>query len=260
MLVTGATGQLGRLVVQELLRRGLSQIIALSSRDQVTLPAGVQLVRGNLVTGEGLDQAARSARMVIHCASNSADPAAIDLAGTRLLLEALRTFGHPPVHLVYISIVGVDRSPFPYYQAKAGVESLIRASGFPYSILRTTQFHGFIRYLLDNFPRVGTEIRVPAGLRFQSIDTGEVAGRLVDLACGEPAGLLPDMGGPDILTLEAMAQDYLAYQGEASLAWTHESNPRNDLFRSGVNLCPEHRVGHITWQQFLERELGRRSG
>jgi hypothetical protein len=38
-------------------------------------------------------------------------------------------------------------------------------------------------------------IRVPAGFRFQPIDPGEVAARLVELALGTPAGLVPEMGG-----------------------------------------------------------------
>ncbi len=41
-------------------------------------------------------------------------------------------------------------------------------------------------------------IRVPAGFRFQPVDAGEVAGRLVELTLGTPAGLVPDMGGPRV--------------------------------------------------------------
>ena len=63
----------------------------------------------------------------------------MDVDGTRNLLEAARAAGTP--HLVYISIVGIHRVPYRYYQAKLAAERLIQASGLPWTILRSTQFH-----------------------------------------------------------------------------------------------------------------------
>ncbi len=48
----------------------------------------------------------------------------------------------------------------------------------------------------EQMARFPVVFSAPAGIRFQPIDPGEVADRLVELALGEPAGRVPDMGGP----------------------------------------------------------------
>jgi uncharacterized protein YbjT (DUF2867 family) len=50
---------------------------------------------------------------------------------------------------------------------------------------------------------------VPAGFRFQPIDAGEVAARLVKLTLGAPAGLVPDLGGPRVYELAELVRSYL---------------------------------------------------
>ena len=52
-------------------------------------------------------------------------------------------------------------------------------------------------------------IPVPAGFHFQPVDTDEVAGRLVELALGPPAGLVPDMGGPRVYGMADLLRGYL---------------------------------------------------
>ncbi len=62
--------------------------------------------------------------------------------GTHNLLAAARAAGAP--HLVYVSIVGVDRVPVPYYRIKLEVEQLVEASCLPWTVLRATQFHDLV--------------------------------------------------------------------------------------------------------------------
>lgn len=50
---------------------------------------------------------------------------------------------------------------------------------------------------------------VPAGFRFQPVDTGEVAARLAELALGAPAGLVPDIAGPRVATVADLLRGYL---------------------------------------------------
>src|SRR5690606_40293414 len=115
------------------------------------------------------------------------------------LIDAARRQGAP--HLIYISIVGVDKIPYGYYQRKLAVERLIEASGLPYTILRTTQFHTLPDMALNVLTKVPGVAALPRGLRVQPIDVGEVAERLADLAlAGGPAGRVDDMGGPEVLT------------------------------------------------------------
>ena len=260
ILVTGGTGPLGREVVQRLLLRR-QQVRLLLHHAAEAVPRGAEAVAGDLVTGAGLGEALAGVGVVLHLASSSQQALATDVGGTRNLLAAASAAagddgaeGEPP-HIVYISIVGVDRSNMPYYVAKDAAEALIEASGLPWSILRATQFHGYIASILRSLGlETQPEVVVPAGVRVQSIDVGEVAERLVALAELGPLGHIAQMGGPQVLDLETMATTYLRVRGPGQT--THlraepPQTPRFDAWRSGANLAPEHAFGVITWEQYL---------
>lgn len=95
--------------------------------------------------------------------------------------------------MVYISIVGVDRIPFGYYQAKRTVERLVEDSGLLWTVLRTTQFHDLILRGGAALARLPVLLG-PAGTSVQPIDAREVADRLVELATETSAGRVPDLG------------------------------------------------------------------
>ena len=121
VLVTGGTGVLGKQVVERLGSAGLEARVLSRSGRPGTL-------RGDLSTGEGLDLAVRGAETIIHCASSPFRNARqTDVEGTKRLLEAAITAGVS--HVVYISIVGIDRaSSYPYYRIKLDTERLIEGS------------------------------------------------------------------------------------------------------------------------------------
>ena len=54
---------------------------------------------------------------------------------------------------------------------------------------------------------------VPKRFLLQPIDIGEVADRLVELALADPAGRVPDVGGPEVRTLAELARAYLGATG-----------------------------------------------
>jgi uncharacterized protein YbjT (DUF2867 family) len=99
-------------------------------------------------------------------------------------------------------------------------------------------------------------VPVPAGWRVQPVDTGEVADRLVELALGAPAGLVPDLGGPRVYELADLVRSYLraTHRHRPILpVWTPGRAAR--AFRAGANLAPDRAVGRRTWEVFLaERE------
>lgn len=248
IVVTGGTGTLGKQVVKQLLAKGC-EVNVLSSRDTPEVPAPIKVIRGNLATGEGLENL-RDANIIVHCASNPKDPQNTDVAGTRRLLNALSK--NNMAHFVNISIVGVDKSDYPYYQAKLAVENLISESGIPFTTLRATQFHDLVLNMIRSFEIVNETILVPVGMKFQSIEVNEVALRLAELVDEQAAGLLPDMGGPEILSIEEMVKIYLEVSGKPySVAAKPIEGPRYELFRSGINLSPAHRYGSVTWEMFL---------
>src|SRR5262249_20674055 len=152
---------------------------------------------GDLAHSAGLMEALADVDAIIHCASDPANAPIADIEGTRLLLEAAH---ESPPHLIYPSIVGIDRSAHPYYQAKLAAEQLIEQGPLPWTILRTTQFHTYVAWLVESFASDKlAEIVIPDGMRFQSVAVHEVATRLVSfVGCG-PVGRDADMGGPEIL-------------------------------------------------------------
>ncbi|MFD1768759.1 SDR family oxidoreductase [Sphingobacterium suaedae] len=250
VLITGGTGALGRLIASRIDRHDKEIAILTSRTDTVDLDH-VTVYHGDLARGTGLADAIHGSQTIIHCASNPRDFQSVDIEGTMKLLAAIPT-GEKP-HIIYISMVGVDQSTYPYYQAKWAVERQLANSGYPFSILRTTQFHHFVEAFIEmHLADAGSESCIPSGLRFQSVDCTEVADRLISMAAAGPSGLAPDFGGPEIITLETMFKQYLeSYQMPLSWETKPLDGPRYALFRSGINLCPAHREGRISWREFL---------
>jgi len=211
ILLTGGTGGLGREVVRAAEAAGHTVRIASRRARPHHTPAAREWARMDLETGEGVREALAGADAVIHAASDPRRHPAVDVQGTRLLAEAADEAG--TAHLVYVSIVGIDEIPFPYYRAKLDAEGIITGSGVPHSILRATQFHPFVEGMIAGFARVPLVLPLPAGFRFQPVATAEAAARLVRAAESGPGGRLPDFGGPEVLTLGEMARGWKAARG-----------------------------------------------
>jgi uncharacterized protein YbjT (DUF2867 family) len=99
---------------------------------------------------------------------------------------------------------------------------------------------------------------VPAGFRFQPIAAVEVAERLAELALGEPAGLVADVGGPEVIGAKDLVRDYLRSAGRRRPVVGFRAPGRAAAaFRDGANLAPEHAVGRRTWTEFLAATVTR---
>ncbi len=202
---------------------------------------------GDLATGSGLAAALHGVGTVIHCATDPRSAGA-DLRAAEQLLAAARD---ERPHLVYISIVGIDRIPLRYYQDKLAVERLVEGAGLPWTILRTTQFHDLVRTLLRPLVRLPV-VPVPAGIRVQPIDVDEVAARLLDLAAAGPAGRAPDLGGPQVRDAADLARAYLRHLGRRRpVVPVPVPGPIARGYRDGANLVPDNRSGGRTWEEFL---------
>jgi len=198
ILVTGGTGGLGRPTVAALRASG-HRVRVLSRRP------GDGHVVGDLSNGSGLAAALEGIDAVVHCATNRRR----DLPATRRLLDAARIAGVG--HLVFISIVGVDRIPYGYYRDKVACENLITASGIPFTILRATQFHDFVAMFLR--PQRRLPWITVLDVEDQPIAVEEVAARLAELAIAPPAGRVADVGGPERLHLRALAEQWQTAHG-----------------------------------------------
>jgi hypothetical protein len=102
---------------------------------------------------------------------------------------------------------------FGYFGAKLRAEQIVADSGLPWTTLRATQFHELTLTTVRQMAKLPV-IPVPFGFRFQPVDAGEVAARLVELAVGTPAGLVPDMGGPRVYAMADLVRGYLRASGK----------------------------------------------
>lgn len=246
VLVTGGTGRLGRVLLPRLVAEGFD-VRALVRRPEAVLPPGVDAVLGDLASSEGLAEALAGVGHIVHLASGSAggDTEAIDIDGTGRLIEAARAAGRP--HLLYLSIVGIDRTPLPYYAVKVRVEEQIAASGLPWTSLRTTQFHELIAEWMERRAPVFAR-----GVPFEPVSTADVSAEVVRLLRAGPANGIVEFAGPEVLTSEALAATFAEVTGAAPLDLGDPApGTAAAAFAGGGLIAPEHARGRETWAAWL---------
>jgi len=208
IVIAGGTGAAGRVVVRRAAERGHS-VVALS---RSTSPPA------DLISGTGLAEALDGAEAVIDCSNVTTQSRT---KAERFFVPAAKNLVHAAAeaglrHYVLLSIVGIDNVPMGYYQAKLAQEAALIATAtecqLGYTIARVTQFHDFPGQLLSRL-RKGPLAIVPR-MRMQPIELSAVADRLLDCAEGEPAGQVPDLGGPREEDLLALTRQWLAHTGQ----------------------------------------------
>jgi uncharacterized protein YbjT (DUF2867 family) len=203
IVVTGGAGDLGSRVVREVTGRG-HEAVPVSRRTGV-----------DLTTGEGLEAALSGADAVVHCADDTSRGDTVTVYATRRLADAAAEHG---VHLVPISIVGIDEHPLAYYRRKLRAEQGIEAAGGAATVLRATQFHSLATFFARTFTKGPLTVTI-GDMAFQPVDTDFVAVRLADLALGpRPAAYAraADVAGPDLLTLGEIATLVRAHRGASA--------------------------------------------
>ena len=256
ILVTGGTGTLGRHVVPRLREAGAEvRVLSRSSREDGD---GVGFVTGDLATGAGIEAAAEGAAVIVHLAGSTKG----DEDKALNLVRAAAAAGAP--HLVYISVVGADRVPvasgvdramFGYFESKLAAERVVADSGLPWTTLRATQFHDLMYTTAQGMAKLPV-IPVPSGFRFQPVDADEVAERLVELALGAPAGLVPDIAGPRVYAMRELVRSYLrARRKHRATVPLRLPGKAARAFRAGANLAPDRAVGRRTWEDFLAERV-----
>jgi len=261
LLVTGGTGHLGRDLVGLLRDRYKVRVLARSPGQD---PA-VEWVRGDLGTGRGITEAVAGAHTVVHAASFSPaarrgyplpidfirSPSAVDVDGTCRLLDAAKQAGVE--HFLYVSIVGVERTPLPYARLKLVAETLVRRSGVPWSIVRATQFYWLLDRMLANLVRLPI-LPLPVDLAMQPADTRDFAQYLAECLADGPRGDQEDFGGPEVLGLGEFATQYQDARG------THRPIRRVPLPKAAARVadaltCPNGRRGQATWSAWLRQQV-----
>src|SRR3954449_9200186 len=213
VLVTGATGFVGRATCAELLERG-HDVVALTRRAG-SEPAGTTAVQGDIANEDGaaLTSAVAEAapECVLHLAAEIASQRseakikATNVDGTRRLAEAAKATGGEP-KLVFCSTVVTGEAngellepgkplpvTTPYGRSKQEGEQVIAGSGLPHAIVRPSHVYGPGGWYEEEFVK---RLRQPG--RFAVIGRGDnwwdvirvedVASALVDAAERAPDG------------------------------------------------------------------------
>ena len=240
ILVTGGTGMLGRCLVPKLLHAGYKVRLLGRRRGD----AGAEHFAADLAGSPDLCAALGGITTVIHAASSPWNKMqAVDIEGTRKLLSAcaeIRNF-------VYVSITGVDRIPLPYYKVKYEAEQIIGQSKVPFTIVRTTQFHPFVEYLVEKTPVL------PYQVKLQPIDLYEAADRIMRAAVGEPQGMMIEAGGPDIITLGQLKEQWEQARGRRRWALPLPVIGRAlRALDAGAATCPNGFRGKVSWKDWLQ--------
>lgn len=249
ILVTGGTGRLGTRTV-ELLRGAGHDVRVLSRSAGRASPGSPDVVTADLTTGDGVREAFDGAEVVLHLATRG--PRHEAEMGRRVVAAAQdASVGH----VVFQSIVGVDRIPIAYYRAKIEVEDLLPASGLPHTILRATQFHEFLdtAFAAQRFSPV---LLTPA-VQVQPIAVPDVAARLVEIVAAGPSGRVGDIGGPERITGSEAARAWAKATGShRPVARVRIPGKAFAAYAAGHHLVPGEPYGTGTYGQHLLARYG----
>jgi len=252
ILVTGGTGTLGGHVVP--LLREAGRTVRVLSRHGREAADGVEYVTADLLKDddEGLRAALEGTEVVLHLAGG---PKGDDVA-TRNLVRAAQRAGVK--HLVYISVVGADTVPVAWLKNKLAAERAVAESGIPFTTLRAAQFHDLVLTVVEKMTKLPV-LPVPGGLRFEPVDSRDVAARLVELTLGEPAGLVPDLAGPKVYGMSELSGGYLRALGRRRPKMpVRIPGKAGRAYRAGENLAREGATrGERTWEAFVGERVSR---
>src|SRR6202043_769939 len=197
IVLIGGTGLIGSKTVA-ILRQGGHEVIAASPDSGV-----------NTITGEGLREVLAGAQTLIDLANSPSfeDKAVLEFfeasEGHLLPAETAAGVGHH----VALSIVGIDRTDNGYFRAKVAQEKLIKTSGIPYTIIRSTQFLEFLRAIADSSAD-GNTVRISPGV-FQPIAAEAVAATVADVALAAPRNGIVEIAGPERAPFNEIVARYL---------------------------------------------------
>jgi uncharacterized protein YbjT (DUF2867 family) len=203
-------------------------------------------VTGDLLKNEGVEAAVDGVETVLHLAGGAKG----DDVATRNLARAAARAGVR--HFVLISVIGADRVPIGYLRTQLRAEEALMESGVPWTILRAAQFHDLVFTMARKMAKLPV-VPAPGGIRFQPVDSRDVAARLVELALGEPAGRVPDLAGPKVYRIDELVRGYLDAAGKHRLMMpVRVPGKAGRAYRDAANLSLDGAdKGTLTWEDFV---------
>jgi uncharacterized protein YbjT (DUF2867 family) len=206
ILVTGATGRIGRQVVQQLVARDAAVRVLVRDPSKADFPAGVEVVQGDLLDIDSLRAAFTGVRTLFLLNAVAAD----EFTQALITLNIARESGVERV--VYLSVIHADRFVnVPHFAVKSGAERMIQQMGFSATILRPAYFIDNDLTIRDVILNYGVYPMPVGGKGVAMVDARDIAEvAAIELIRRDQApGKLPietiNLVGPDTLTGTAVA-------------------------------------------------------
>jgi NAD(P)H dehydrogenase (quinone) len=214
IVITGATGQLGRLVIQSLLSKlPASEIVAAvrnPARAADLAAQGVQVRKADYTDPASLEAAFQGAEKVLLISSSEVGQRA---AQHRNVIDAAKKAG--VALLAYTSILRADTSPLGLAAEHAATEAYLRESGLPFVLLRngwyTENYLASVQPALQQGAFIGSagDGRISSAARADYAEAAAVA-----LTAPSQAGKIYELAGDDSYTLAEFAAELSRQSGK----------------------------------------------
>ena len=249
IVVIGGSGLIGSKLVKNLRQLG-HEVVAASPSSGV-----------NSITGEGLAEALAGAQAVVDVTNSPSweDEAVLEFfeTSTRNLLAAEVAAGVR--HHVALSVVGTERLlQSGFFRAKMAQEDLIKASKFPYTIVRSTQFFEFVNGIAQSATD-GQTVRLSPAL-VQPIVSDDVADALAEVTLGAPVNGTIEIAGPERLRLDELIRRFLSAKQDARqvVADVHARYFGLELNDQSLTPGDNPRIGPTRFEDWLSRSIPQR--
>ena len=249
IVVIGGSGLIGSKLVKNLRQLG-HEVVAASPSSGV-----------NSITGEGLAEALAGAQAVVDVTNSPSweDKAVLEFfeTSTRNLLAAEVAAGVR--HHVALSVVGTERLlQSGFFRAKMAQEDLIKASKFPYTIVRATQFFEFVNGIAQSATD-GQTVRLSPAL-VQPIVSDDVADALAEVTLGAPVNGTIEIAGPERLRLDELIRRFLSAKQDARqvVADVHARYFGLELNDQSLTPGDNPRIGPTRFEDWLSRSIPQR--
>lgn len=215
--ITGASGQLGRLVADELARRGLARQASLGTRDPVKLAAladmGFRVVAADFDRPETLESLFAGSDVALVICGNA--PNDVRVRQHRAAIAAAKAAGVR--RLIYTSFVNpCETSLFPFAKVHAATEADMLASGLACTFLRSNQYFENLNAALAIARQTGVVSLPGAGGKVAYLARADIAAATATiLADSRHGGLNYELTGTEALDLSEVA-------ARATTCWERE--------------------------------------
>jgi uncharacterized protein YbjT (DUF2867 family) len=212
ILVTGASGTVGKAVLKEVAQRGVKhKAMYRSANEAAKAPAGTQTVLADFAKKETLAPALRDVDAIYLVCSPIPDLVQLE---TNMIDASL---GAGVKHIVLNSALGAGDYPksFPSWHRK--VEDKLKGTGISFTILRPNSFHqNVVTYFAPTIRAQGAFYSSIGNARVSSIDVRDIAVVAANaLAGGEHKGKTYELNGPEALTYAELAAKISKHAGRA---------------------------------------------